>query len=74
MDVNIIAHVRKNIDDTWAEPQTLLSHIVGTAKLAGEFASEFNSGEWGNACGLAHDAGKSKTLHRQIIPEVKKWI
>ncbi len=60
MDVNIIAHVRKNIDDTWAEPQTLLSHIVGTAKLAGEFASEFNSGEWGNACGLAHDAGKSR--------------
>lgn len=60
MDDKLIAHVRKISDSVWAEPQTLSDHILGTAELAEQFASEFNSGEWGKACGLAHDAGKSR--------------
>lgn len=60
MDDHLIAHVRRNSDDSWAEPQTLSAHILGTSEYAERFASEFNSAEWGKACGLAHDAGKSR--------------
>lgn len=54
-----IAHVRENEDGTWADPQLLSAHLEGTARLAEIFASKFNSGQWGKAAGLAHDAGKA---------------
>ena len=38
--------------------QTVLEHLRGTAKLAGEFAEEFNCKDWGCGCGLMHDIGK----------------
>ena len=47
MDNNLIAHVRKNTDDTWATPHFLSDHLYVTAKMAGEFASKFGSKEWG---------------------------
>jgi CRISPR-associated helicase, Cas3 family len=55
-----IAHVRKNEDETWAEPQLLSDHLTGTAKLAKAFSAKFHSGDWGEAAGLAHDAGKGR--------------
>lgn len=56
----LIAHVRKNEDGTWAEPHGLLEHLDNTAKRAETNASKFQSGEWGKAAGLAHDAGKGR--------------
>ncbi|NLM46105.1 MAG: CRISPR-associated helicase Cas3' [Firmicutes bacterium] len=55
-----IAHVRKNDDETWAKPHLLEEHLIATANLAELFASKFQSGEWGRAAGLAHDAGKGR--------------
>lgn len=60
MRSELIAHVKKNIDGTWAEPQSLLEHLEKTARLAEAYATKFNSGEWGKAAGLAHDAGKGR--------------
>ncbi|HHU83519.1 MAG TPA: CRISPR-associated helicase Cas3' [Firmicutes bacterium] len=67
MDNKLIAHVRKNTDDTWATPHFLLDHLYVTAKMAGEFASKFGSKEWGNAVGLTHDAGKSRLEWQQYL-------
>lgn len=36
----------------------LEDHLMSTAKLAAEFASEFGCGEWGYLAGLWHDLGK----------------
>ncbi len=60
MSDNYIAHVRKDLDDTWATPHSLSDHLKMTAKMAGKFAAKFNSEEWGKAVGLAHDAGKGR--------------
>jgi CRISPR-associated endonuclease/helicase Cas3 len=56
----LIAHVRKNEDGTWAEPHRLLEHLDNTAKRAETNAGKFQSGEWGKIAGLAHDAGKGR--------------
>lgn len=56
---NEYAHVRLNDDGSWAEPQTLMDHLEGTAKLAGEFARPFGSEDWARACAFAHDTGKA---------------
>jgi len=58
--VEFIAHVKKLEDGSWAVPQTLEDHIMGTSKLAESFASKFQSGEWGKVAGLVHDAGKAR--------------
>lgn len=60
MNHEFIAHVRKNDDETWASPHLLSEHLTGTAKLAEAFSAKFHSGEWGEAAGLAHDAGKGR--------------
>lgn len=60
MSKEFISHVKKNEDGTWDPPHGLSEHLEGTAKLAETFAEEFNSGEWGRAAGLAHDAGKGR--------------
>lgn len=47
--------------------QTLKEHLLGTAKLAGEFAAKFSKEEWGYCCGLLHDIGKySKEFQKKI--------
>ncbi|MCL5022235.1 MAG: hypothetical protein M1497_02505 [Nitrospirae bacterium] len=33
-------------------------HLFGTANLAGQFAADFGSEEWGYPAGLWHDLGK----------------
>ncbi len=54
-----IAHVRKNEDGTWANPQPLINHLEGSAKLASRFAEAFNSASWAYAAGFTHDIGKA---------------
>lgn len=41
--------------DEW---HRLEEHLLGTAKLASQFASEFDCGEWGYLAGLWHDLGR----------------
>jgi CRISPR-associated endonuclease/helicase Cas3 len=53
------AHVRKLDNGKWDKPQSLEEHLRETAELAADFASEFNSREWGYVLGLAHDIFKS---------------
>ncbi|MBL8966587.1 MAG: CRISPR-associated endonuclease Cas3'' [Spirochaetaceae bacterium] len=60
-DRSEFAHVRRNADGSWDEPQSLLDHLLGTAERARDFAQVFGSGEWAYAAGLAHDVGKAPT-------------
>lgn len=53
-----IAHVKQHKDGTWVEPHLLEDHALDVAKQASLFADIFNSGSWGYAAGIAHDAGK----------------
>ena len=62
-----LAHVRRNEDNTWADPQGLDEHLEGTARLSEEFAQAFDSGEWGRVCGLAHDTGKSTEAWQRYL-------
>ncbi len=62
-----IAHVRKNIDGTWASPHWLSEHLEGTANLAEIFTDKFQSGEWGKAAGLAHDTGKGRLVWQKYL-------
>jgi len=62
-----IAHVRKNDDGTWTEPHRLSDHLDNTARLAENYAAKFNSGEWGKAAGLAHDAGKGRLVWQKYL-------
>jgi CRISPR-associated endonuclease/helicase Cas3 len=59
-DLNMehIAHVRKLENGEWDCPQTLEAHLQGVAKLAAEFAEDFDSAEWARILGMAHDSGK----------------
>ncbi len=64
---DFIAHVRKNDDGSWAAPQMLLEHLEGTAGLAKRFADKFNSGDWAEVAGLAHDAGKGRVAWQNYL-------
>lgn len=70
MNNELIAHVRKYDDGSWAPPHKLLDHLEETARLAEMNASKFNSGLWGRALGFAHDAGKGRLLWQNYL-EVK---
>jgi CRISPR-associated endonuclease/helicase Cas3 len=67
LSCEMIAHVRKNEDGTWAEPQCLIEHLEGTAKLARCNANKFASGEWGQVLGLNHDTGKGRTVWQDYL-------
>jgi CRISPR-associated endonuclease/helicase Cas3 len=56
--MDYIAHVRKLDDGGWADPQLLETHLRETAKLATDFAVDFDSSEWAYALGMTHDRGK----------------
>lgn len=53
-----IAHIKKNLDDSWSEPHYLKDHLISTAKLAAKFASEFSNSDWAELVGYLHDLGK----------------
>lgn len=54
---DVMAHVKQNKDKTWAI-HPLGEHLLTTGNLAGSFASEFGSSDWGRIAGLWHDLGK----------------
>ena len=69
MDKGMIAHVRKNENGTWAEPQSLMEHLEGTAQRAQRNAAKFDSGEWGRALGLNHDTGKGRLVWQDYLKD-----
>ena len=62
-----IAHVTKNADGSWADPQSLEEHLLGTARLAESFATAFGSGPWGYAEGIGHDTGKATEIWQRYL-------
>jgi CRISPR-associated endonuclease/helicase Cas3 len=62
-----IAHVRKLDNGDWAEPQSLESHLRGTATLAAQFAGDFDSAQWAYALGMSHDTGKGTAKWQEYI-------
>ncbi len=58
MNNQFIAHIKKNPDNSWAEPHLLSEHLKSTAELAGKFASDFNNTDWAELVGYLHDLGK----------------
>ncbi|MDR2510402.1 MAG: CRISPR-associated endonuclease Cas3'', partial [Spirochaetaceae bacterium] len=55
-----IARPRRLADGSWDAPQSLEAHAEGAARLAAEFAGDFDSAEWGYLLGIFHDFGKAK--------------
>ncbi len=47
--------------------QPLEDHLKATAKMASEFATAFNSADWGNIVGLLHDLGKYSDAFQQYL-------
>lgn len=66
MDVKI-AHVRTNDQGAWDKPQLLKDHLLNVAQLTRDFADQFQSGTWGYAAGIAHDAGKDTSIWQIYI-------
>lgn len=58
MNDDFIAHIKKNPDGSWAKPHLLSEHLNSVAKIAGEFASEFENKDWAELAGYLHDLGK----------------
>lgn len=65
--MSVVAHVRQNLDGTWATPQLLEEHLRGTSILSASFAEEFGSSEWGRIMGLLHDIGKGRNEWQEYI-------
>ena len=47
--------------------QSLIDHLEGTSRLAGQFAAEFGYRDWGECCGLLHDIGKYSEKFQERI-------
>lgn len=58
MNKEVIAHIKKNSDGSWAEPHLLKDHLKSTLKLASKFAEEFKNSDWAALIALLHDLGK----------------
>ncbi|HEX5338859.1 MAG TPA: CRISPR-associated endonuclease Cas3'', partial [Gallionella sp.] len=67
-----LAHVRQLPDGKW-EIHFLKEHLFDVAKLAGEFATHFDSAEWASLAGLWHDLGKYSTEFQQYIKSVSGY-
>jgi CRISPR-associated endonuclease/helicase Cas3 len=61
-----IGHIKK-LDKEKFGVQFLVDHLAGTAKLASEFAKNFNSKAWGDLIGKWHDLGKYSEEFQQYI-------
>lgn len=54
-----------HISDDKLRQQSISEHLLGTAKLAANFADSFGCKEWGYGCGLLHDIGKYSKKFQQ---------
>jgi CRISPR-associated endonuclease/helicase Cas3 len=58
----LYAHTRQG-----GERHGLIEHLEETARLAGRFASEFDTEGWGYLAGLWHDLGKSSEAFQSSL-------
>ncbi len=66
------AHSHSDIPhDQW---QSLSDHLTETAQTAGDFASAFDSREWGYLCGLLHDLGKYSAAFQRRLAGGKQRV
>ncbi|MEG1729784.1 MAG: CRISPR-associated helicase Cas3' [Bacteroidaceae bacterium] len=54
--------------------QTLQEHLESTAQIAGDFAAQFDSRDWGEIIGLWHDIGKIQPNFQQFIKQESKLL
>jgi CRISPR-associated endonuclease/helicase Cas3 len=67
-----LAHVRLDTKGTWHE-HSLDEHLRGVAKIATEFASDFDAADWAAVAGLWHDLGKYSSEFQQYIKKVSGY-
>ncbi len=68
--VTPIAHAAKDQFGIWREPHLLNEHLLEVAKLAQQFATSFNGGDWAYLSGLWHDLGKYRPRFQHYIRKV----
>ncbi len=74
MNLEYIAHVAKDVDGNWIEPHLLVEHLEKVGEIAGEFASKFNSKEWGMLAGVVHDAGKARMSWQKYLRVKSEYL
>lgn len=67
-----LAHVRQDDGGEWRE-HLLDEHLRGVAKLAADFAADFDSSEWASIAGLWHDLGKYSMEFQRYIKTVSGY-
>lgn len=71
----IISHIKKMKSlptDEWPV-QSNEDHHQGVAKLAEQFAGEFDCADWGKVIGLLHDKGKEKNDFQNYIRKTSEY-
>ena len=71
-DQQVLAHVRQDSAGNWHE-HLLDEHLRGVARIASDFAADFDSCEWANIAGLWHDLGKYSTEFQRYIKTVSGY-
>ncbi len=61
-----IAHINKSTENSF-NIQHLEDHLIGTSRLAGQFAAAFHNPNWGEVIGLWHDLGKYSEEFQEYI-------
>lgn len=62
-ELEYLAHIAED----GQRQQKLREHLFAVGEMAGKFAEDFDAGESGRVCGLAHDLGKySKEFQKRI--------
>ncbi|HUX65090.1 CRISPR-associated helicase Cas3' [Sulfuricella sp.] len=68
----VLAHVRQDSAGGWHE-HLLDEHLHGVARIAADFATDFDSRDWASIAGLWHDLGKYSAEFQQYIKKVSGY-
>ena len=68
----VLAHVRQDSAGRWHE-HSLVDHLRGVARIASDFAADFDSCDWANIAGLWHDLGKYSMEFQRYIKSVSGY-
>lgn len=68
----VLAHVRQDSAGGWHE-HLLDEHLRGVARIAADFAADFDSRDWASIAGLWHDLGKYSSEFQRYIKLVSGY-
>ncbi|MCL4471851.1 MAG: CRISPR-associated endonuclease Cas3'' [Gammaproteobacteria bacterium] len=68
----VLAHVRQDSAGGWHE-HLLDEHLHGVARIAGDFAADFDSRDWASIAGLWHDLGKFREKFQGYIKKASGY-